>query len=399
MTAAAMTSRRAPGAALLSVGFRPFFLLSAAWAMAAVPLWLLMLVGRADLAMPFLPMIWHGHEMVFGYGLATLAGFLLTAIPSWTGGRALQGAALAALAVLWMLGRVAMLLPALPLALRVALDLALPIALVVIVARELLAGRNWRNVPVLLALTVLLGADLLADVAADADAALAMGGIRLGLATLLTLIALIGGRIIPAFTRNWLMARDPTGPMPVPFGRFDRLVLLVTVISLTIWVWAPDAALVAALLIVAGVLHAVRSARWRAWATTGEPLLFVLHVGYKWFWLGLMLLGAARFIPALPQDAALHALTVGAIGTMTLGVMTRASLGHTGRALTAGPGCSSMFVLVSVAAMLRVTASLVPTCPWLLDVSGAAWSAAFGLFLILFAPILCSPREGACVAP
>ncbi|MDA8247763.1 MAG: NnrS family protein [Rhodospirillales bacterium] len=383
--------------ALLSAGFRPFFLLSGAWAAVAIPLWLLLLAGRADLPTDLPPMLWHAHEMVFGYAVATVAGFLLTAVPNWTGRMPLQGLPLGVLVLLWLAGRAAMLLPgALPAPAGAALDLAFLTVFLLAIGREIVAGRNWRNLPVLAALSLLLAANLLVHVGAAAGFALAMAGIRLGIATLLALIGLIGGRIIPSFTRNWLARRDPKGALPAPFGTIDRVALGVTVAALALWVALPDARATGALLAGAGVANAVRLARWRGAATLAEPLLAVLHLGYAWIAAGLLLLGAGDFVTALPAAAALHALTVGAIGTMTVSVMARATLGHTGRALTAGPGISAVFALVTLAAVLRVAAGITAArYGLLLALSGAAWSGAFGLFVILFARLLATPRRRA----
>ncbi|MBS0562691.1 MAG: NnrS family protein, partial [Proteobacteria bacterium] len=224
---------------------------------------------------------------------------------------------------------------------------------------------------------------------------------RLGLATLCILIALIGGRIVPAFTRNWLAAHGATAPVPAAFGRLDRIVLIATAAALAAWTIDPTTGVAGVLLIAAGLLNAIRSLRWRAWPARREPLLFVLHVGYAWLWTGLILLGASHFVPALPQSAALHALTMGAIGTMTVAVMVRASLGHTGRKLTAGPGGTLVFGLVSLAGLLRIAAAQMPDrYAVLLDLSGVAWSLAFGLFVILFARVLCGGKgDAACAAP
>ncbi len=387
--------RASSAPAILSAGFRPFFLLSALWAAFAVPFWLLLLQGEAVLPIAMPPLLWHAHEMIFGFALATVAGFLFTAVPNWTGRMPLQGAPLAGLVVLWFAGRAAMLLGAdLPLPVPALLDLAFPAALMAAIGREVLAGRNWRNVPVLAALGMFLLADLLAQIGAAGDVALAMAGLRLGIATLVALITLIGGRVVPSFTRNWLARRDPPQAVPAPFGRLDRTALATSVGALALWVVVPDNAVTSVLLMAAGAAHAVRLARWRGLATMPEPLLAVLHVGYAWVAFGLLLLGASHWFAFVPPTAALHALTVGAVGTMTLAVMARASLGHTGQALTAGRGCTAVFVLVGVAAVLRLLAPMVPgDYQVMLDLSGTTWAGAFLLFVVLFARLLATPRR------
>lgn len=384
------------GPAILSAGFRPFFLGSSLWAAAAIPLWLA--AYAAGLAVPTLlpPAVWHVHEMVFGFAAATVAGFLLTAIPNWTGRMPLQGMPLAALVGLWAIGRLAVLISGVigaPLA--AIADLSFPLAFLLVVAREILAGRNWRNLPMLVALSLLLAGNLLVHLEALGLADTAELGNRIGLVTLFMLISIVGGRIIPSFTRNWLVKIRPgLARLPAPpETRLDLAVLVLVALALASWAAAPDAAITAAAVLIAGVAMALRLSRWRGFKTAGEPLLLILHLGYGWLALGLLLLGVNGFVPVLPATAALHALTVGAVGTMTLAVMTRASLGHTGRPLTAGPGTQVIFLLITLAAALRVLSPLAGEQEVLaLALGGAAWSAAFGLFAVLYGRALASPR-------
>lgn len=382
------------GQALLSAGFRPFFLLSATWAALAVPIWLVFFAG--DGAVPTLlpPPVWHAHEMIFGYAAATVAGFLLTAIPNWTGRMPLQGGPLAALAVLWMGGRVGVLVSMqIGAAGAAMLDLAFPVAFLAAVTREIVAGRNWRNLPMVAALTLLLAGNALVHLQALGWATTAEMGNRLGIGTLLMLISFIGGRIVPSFTRNWLTKHRPDHAAPAPFGLVDRGALGVTAIALAAWVAAPDGAWTPWLELVAALALATRLARWRGTGAWREPLLWVLHLGYGWLVLGLLLLAVNGIEPLMPATAALHALTVGAIGTMTLGVMTRASLGHTGRPLVAGNGTTTIYALVTIAALLRLLAPLTGAYELAtLGVAGAAWSGAFGLFVVLYGRPLMTPR-------
>lgn len=381
--------------ALLSAGFRPFFLLSAIWAAVAVLVWLLLFEGRTNLPTALPPMLWHAHEMVFGYGAATVAGFLLTAVPNWTGRMPLQGLSLGILVLLWMAGRVAMLFAlGLPPAVVAVVDLAFPVAFLLAIAREIVTGRNWRNLPVLAALGALLAANVMLHLGAGVHPALALTGAHFGVATLVALITLIGGRIIPSFTRNWLVKQAPRAALPAPFGWVDKVALATTVCGLALWLMAEGTLVASVVLVAAGAANAVRLARWRGLATPREPLLAVLHLGYAWVSAGLALLGAGHWLTMLPPSAALHALTVGAIGTMTLAVMARATLGHTGQPLTAGPGCVAVFALITVAAILRLAAPLVTDhYQILLTLSGIAWSGAFGLFALLFAPLLAGSRR------
>ena len=382
------------GTALLSAGFRPFFLLSSAWAALAVPLWLAFYAGDGTVPTLLPPPVWHAHEMIYGYAAATVAGFLLTAIPNWTGRMPLQGGSLATLAVLWIAGRVGVLLSAqIGAAGAAVLDLAFPVAFLTAVAREIVAGRNWRNLPMVAALTLLLAGNALVHLEALGWTATGALGNRVGIATLLMLISLIGGRIVPSFTRNWLTKQQPDSAGPAPFGWADRAALGLTAIALVAWVAVPDAAVTSGLALLAAVAQGVRLARWRGAGAWREPLLWVLHLGYGWLALGFLLLAANGFMPLLPPTAALHALTVGAIGTMTLAVMTRASLGHTGRKLTAGRGTTTIYVLVTIAAILRLLAPLAGAHYLLtLSLAGAAWSGAFGLFVVLYGPPLLTPR-------
>jgi uncharacterized protein involved in response to NO len=381
------------GPIFLSAGFRPFFLLSAIWAALAVPLWLALLAGHATVPTALPPAIWHAHEMLFGFGAATVAGFLLTAIPNWTGRLPLQNAPLAGLAGLWLAGRVAVLLSdAIGSPLAAVLDLAFPITFLAVVAREIVAGRNWRNLPMLAALALLLAGNTMVHLEALDFTASAAAGNRLGIATLIMLISLVGGRIIPSFTGNWLAKERRDVAPPMPFGRFDGGVLAITGLTLAIWVVDPDAALVPGMSLLAGLGSLARLTRWRGHATLSEPLLWILHLGYAWVGIGFLLLAASAIVPGLPATSGVHALTAGTIGTMTLAVMTRASLGHTGRPLTAGRLTSAIYLLVTLAAVLRVVA---PLCgeqyPLALSLAGTAWAGAFGLFAVAYGQVLTRP--------
>jgi uncharacterized protein involved in response to NO len=381
------------GLALFSAGFRPFFLLAALWSAIAVPVWLAAYVhGYAPSAMP--AMIWHAHEMIYGYALATVAGFLLTAIPNWTGRLPLRGAPLAVLAALWLAGRVALLLSAtLGAAAAMLLDLAFTATLMAAVARELVAGRNFRNLPMVAALALLFAGNLLVHLQALDVAYTAALGNRLGIATLAALIALVGGRIVPSFTRNWLVRMRPDVAPPASPSKLDLACLVAIVAGLAAWTGFPDSPITFGMEILAGAAVAIRLSRWRGLATLREPLLVVLHLGYGWLAFGLALLGLNGFFGWLPPSAGMHALTVGAVGTMTLAVMTRASLGHSGRPRTAGAGTSAIYILVTLAALLRLAAPLAGAQVVLVtSLAGAAWTAAFALFAALYAPLFLRAR-------
>lgn len=374
------------GPALFRQGFRPFFLAAGLWALAMVPLWVAVFEGYLALPTAFDPLAWHAHEMIFGFGAAVVAGFLLTAIPNWTGRLPLQGLPLAGLFAAWLAGRVAVAasgtLGLLPTA---AVDLAFLLLLMAVALREIVAGRNWRNLPMALALLVLTLANALMHLEAAGRLETHLLGARLGIATLIMLISLIGGRIIPSFTRNWL-ARQGATKLPAPFAAFDKLCLAATLLALLAWVFAGSQPVSGAALVVAGVLSGLRLLRWQGRQTLSEPLVWSLHLGFAWVPLGLLLLGIGVAAPQLvPASAGLHALATGAIGGMTLAVMTRATLGHSGRELTADRWTAAIYLAIAAAALLRVGASLLPTLYTpLLHCSGLAWVLAFGLFAVIY---------------
>ncbi len=388
------------GPAILAAGFRPFFLLAALWAAVAIPLWLLFFAGDAAPPTLLSPVVWHVHAMVYGFGAATVAGFLLTAIPNWTGRMPLQGAPLGGLVLLWLLGRVGVLLSAkIGAVAAAALDLSFPAVFLAVIAREIVAGKNWRNLPMVAVLSLFLIGNLLVHLESLGLARTALLGDRIGVATLVMLVSFIGGRIVPSFTRNWLAKANPAAAPPAGFGAIDRVALLLTALALAAWALAPGVAAAPYLELAAGLALGFRLVRWRGFAAWRDPLVFVLHLGYGWVVLGLLLLGLDGFWPALPQTAAVHALTVGAVGTMTLAVMTRASLGHSGRGLRAGAGTTAIYGLVTLAALLRLAAPLAGgDYLFALMLAGAAWSAAFGLFFALYFPLLARPRTRQLVA-
>ena len=379
----------AGGIALLSFGFRPFFLLAGLCAVLALPAWLAMLQGRLALPTAFDPVLWHGHAMLFGFVQAAIAGFLLTAVPNWTGRLPVRGRGLGALALLFLAGRLAVATSAAigPLA-AAAIDLAFPLALLAVLAREIVAGASWRNLPVLAALAAFAAANALTHAEAIGWSDSGQLGLRLGIAVPALLIGLIGGRIVPSFTRNWLAKRGARH-LPAAAGRFDDAAQAVTAIALAVWAVAPDGTATAPLLAIAALANLLRLARWQGHRTLAEPLVAVLHLGFLWLPLGFALLAAAPFAAALPVSAAMHALTGGAIATMILAVSTRAILGHTGRALRAGTATTAIYGLAVVSAASRIAAGLPTGAEMaLLSLSGVAWTAAFALFLGVYGPML-----------
>ena len=380
--------------AFLTQGFRPFFLAAGLWSATAIALWIVMFATGAALPSRFDPLTWHIHEMLFGFVMATVAGFLLTAIPNWTQRLPISGEPLALLAGLWLLGRIACLVSALvPPWFATAADLSFPVALVAVVAREIVVGRNWRNLPMVAPVTVLGIANLLMHLETDGVAVPAGLGWRLGLAAVIVLISVVAGRIVPSFTRNWL-AKRRVSSLPAAPGWIDRAALGTLHAGLIGWAFLPDLHPIGLLLLLGAALNLWRLARWRGVATATEPLLLILHIGYAWLVLGAALLGLSMLDTDLPSSAAIHTLTAGAIGTMILAVMTRVARGHSGRDLSADRTTCLIYILVILAAIARVAAALAPG--WmmpLLVMSACLWISAFGAFLLVYGPMLLLPRE------
>ncbi len=375
------------GPAIFSYGFRPFFLGAAAWAALGIALWLPQYFGEMSLPTAFDPLDWHIHEMIYGYAAATIAGFLLTAIPNWTGRLPVNGYPLAGLFALWLAGRVAIAGSAVwgPW-IAAAIDIAFLVIFAAIALREVIAGNNWRNLRVLVLLGVLIAGNIVFHLEeilhGHADY-----GVRIAIAALIVLITLVGGRIVPSFTNNWLVRNNP-GRLPIAFSRYDAVTLAVSALALTSWTALPQSAASGAVLLIAGVLQAIRQFRWAGDRTFADRLVLVLHVAYVFIPAGFLLLGAAIVWPAhWPTSAGIHAWTTGAVGLMTLAVMTRASLGHTGRPLIASVPTQFIYGCALVAALTRIIAAFEPSST-LLYVAGSAWFLAFGGFTISFGPSL-----------
>jgi uncharacterized protein involved in response to NO len=381
--------------ALLSYGFRLFFLAAALWAFIAMVLWIGLLSGLWNFANGYGAIAWHAHEFLFGYIGAVMTGFLLTAIPNWTGRFPLQGRPLLALFVLWLAGRAAMLatdeIGAGPAAI---VDCAYLVTLTAVISREIIAGGNWRNlrVAVLVALTALANIIFQAEVLMYHTPAY---GLRLGIAAVVLLIIVIGGRITPSFTSNWL-ARQGSEKRPAPLGRFDIGSIVLAAVALIAWIATPNWYGAAVLLLLMAIAQAMRLSRWAGERTWREPMLLVLHIGYGFVPLGALMLALSIFWPqSMTATGALHAWTTGAMGIMTFAVMTRATLGHTGRDVVTTPTTILIYVGVMLAALARLAAPFLPGVYYpLLLLAGAAWLFAFGLFIVVYGPMLARPRIG-----
>ena len=372
------------GPALLSYGFRPFFLFGALFAAAAIAAWLPQIFGELTLPNIFAPPVWHAHEMLFGFVPAVVTGFLLTAIPNWTGRLPLQGKPLLALLAIWLAGRIAVAASG-PIgwAATLLVDSAYLAVLGLVIAREIVAGKNWRNRKVLAILALLLTANVAFHIEAHTTGA-ANYSERGAIAAIIALILLIGGRIIPSFTRNWQAA-----------DRWDLALGGVSIPALLAWAIAPNFAATTALLLAGGAAQAVRLARWVGWRAWREPLVLILHIVYFFIPLGFVLHACAALHPEIVSPGAgIHAWTIGAIGGMILAVMTRATLGHTGRALAASRATILIYILVILSAIFRVAAAFdARYADSLLLLAAASWIVAFGLFSTSYGPYLTRARQ------
>ena len=381
-------------AAFLSYGFRPFFLFAGAYAVLAMAAWMAWFGLAQALGTDFPPLLWHAHEMLFGYTAAVLAGFLLTAAPSWTGTEPVRGGPLALLAGVWVLGRVAVwfsgtLMPGVV----AAADMAFLALLFVLMFRTLTGGSARQTVflGILALLFAANGMVHLERLGLSDDTAAA--GHRLAFDVFIVLITLIGGRVVPAFTRTALKQQGEADPLAArPW--LDRLSIVSVVLVLLAGQFVAEQALVGGLAVVAAVLNGLRLAGWRVWRILDQPMVWILHVGYGWLVVGLAFRGWALLDSGVDEATALHVLSIGAIGSMTLGVMTRAGLGHTGRPLQAAPAITAAYLLLSLTTVVRVAGPMLAPdyAQAALVAAGAGWCAAFALFTGVYWPILTGPR-------
>jgi len=381
---------------LFACGFRPFFLLAGFDALVNMIVWLAAFLDPDLWPARALPaMYWHAHEMLFGFAAAAITGFLLTAVPGWTGRTSYSGAPLISLIALWLAGRIAMIPLGLlsPLAAN-AIDLAFFPVMIAVLAPPLVQARKFRNLPFIGILALLFLADLCFHLGASGVLA---GGEQIGLGIaidiVMILIVIIGGRIIPAFTKSGLARHGIE--VRLPANRWIDILAIAAIVAILLGdLLMPLSTANGVIALIASVAQTIRLVRWHGHRTARDPLIWVLHLGYAWLATGLLLkamwlLGAAPF-----AEKWIHALTVGAFATMILAVMTRASLGHTGRALIARVNVAACYVFISVSALLRVFAPAVFPARYETIVTASAlfWIAAFGMFLMIFVPILTNPR-------
>ena len=382
-----MTTRTYNGPVLFSYGFRPFFLFGSVYAGLAILLWLPVFMGELSLLSAFIPRDWHIHEMLYGFLPAVITGFLFTAIPNWTGRLPLRGRPLMFLVALWAAGRACVTFSAYTgWFVAMLVDASFLLLVAAAAAREIIAGKKWNNLSVVLLILVLLAGNVTFHLEAH-FAGTAEFSIRIGIAVVVLLISLIGGRIIPSFTRNWLVRENP-GRLPVPFSRFDMVAVATGAIALVLWILRPEGAATGGALVVAGVVHLIRLGRWAGDRTGRERLLFILHVGYAFVPLGFLLSACSAF-GVVPTGAGIHAWMVGAAGVMTLAVMSRASLGHTGQPLTASIATQAIYLAIVAAAVARICAVIEPahSVP-LLHIAAFGWAAAFLGFALSYGPTL-----------
>lgn len=387
---------------VFSAGWRVFFLAAGVWAVISIAIWITWLAHPGDVGdwLAPAPQLWHAHEMIFGYATAAMGGFFLTAVPNWTGARAAPARFIALVAGLWLAGRLAVCLSGLlPPPLVAVIDLAFLPVLAAKLLTQLLTRPKPQNMMFLLLILMIWSANLLVHLDWMGLAATEWQGLRGGLLTVCAMIAALGGRITPAFTRNAMIRAGQEHGLPVSRAWLDLPGTALPILTaLAMLAGAPDA-LTGGMAITAGLLAAARLSGWRALALPGQPIVWALHLGYGLLALGLIAWGLAQ-LGMGSELGALHILGIGAIGGMTLAVMSRASLGHSGRALVAPRAVALAYALIPLAVALRWAGSAFPASfhmPGMIG-SGLIWCLAFALYLWALGPIFLAPRSDGATA-
>jgi uncharacterized protein involved in response to NO len=383
---------------IFTYAFRSLFLLATLYAVAVVPLWAAAWLGYLPMPTSLgAPSWWHAHEMIYGFAGAAIGGFALTAVAMWTKRPPVAGAPLMILSALWLIARILFALPSPALlAPAIATDLGYGVLLFVLMSREVISARSQRNYKVLLILGLLPLMNGLFFLGMTRNAGWTKTALFAGLWLVVLLVNLIGGRVIPGFTRNWLkrqlleQKREPA-TLPPMFDRFDLLTTWLMVAFAILHLFEAPSRWTAVIGLITSVMLFIRLTRWQGIHTGSEPLVWVLHVAFSWLPLGFLLLAFAE-IGLLPQTAGVHALTSGAITTMIIAISGRAALGHTGRALESHPVLTAAYVLITVAAICRVAATVGPGARSLLAASAVAWCAGFVCFAWRYVPILTQGR-------
>ena len=378
---------------LFASGFRPTFLMAGLAALTLIPAWVAVWVFGASLGINWPPTLWHAHEMVFGFVGAAIAGFLLTAVPSWTGHRGFGGPPLMILVAVWLCGRLVVASGASwPAGAVLAVDVGFLVLLAGLLAPPLLRARN-RNTPLLFVLALLAMCNIAFHWALmQRDASAASHSLLMAIDIALLMVTVIGGRILPAFTSSGLHAsgsKVTVRAWPLMAAAAIGVMVAVALVDL-LWPNSRGAGVLAG---IAAIIQAIRLAQWRTTATLKQPILWVLHVAYAWLPLGLALKSAALLAGIAGSAFWLHALTIGVLATMVFGVMTRAALGHTGRPVVARPLTVAAYVLLLLAGVTRVFGlSTGLNYSLVILLSASLWTSAFAFFLWVYVPILCSPR-------
>jgi len=383
---------------IFTYAFRPLFLLATLYAIAVVPLWVAAWLGYLPMPTSLrTPTWWHAHEMIYGFAGAAIGGFALTAVATWTKRPPISGLALMILSALWLIARVLFVLPfASLLAPAIAADLGYGVLLFLLMSREVIAVRSQRNYKVLLILGLLPVTNALFLFGMTRNASWTMTALLAGLWLVVLLINLIGGRVIPGFTRNWMkrqlmeQKREPA-TLPPLFDRFDLFTTWLMVAFAILHVLGAPSRWTAVVGLITSVLLFIRLTRWQGIHTGGEPLVWVLHVAFSWLPLAFLFLAFAE-LGMLPRSAGIHALTSGAITTMIIAIAGRAALGHTSRPLESHPVLTAAYVLITIAAICRVAATIGPGARALLVLSAGAWFFGFVCFAWRYVPILTQGR-------
>jgi uncharacterized protein involved in response to NO len=336
------------------------------------------------------PLLWHSHEMIYGFAGAAMGGFAFTAVATWTGRTPVQGMPLLLLCIVWLLGRCAMIFLK-PGWLAMVLDSSYLVLMIVILVRELPLGHNRRNYIIAAILGLLFVFNTIFHMEVNGTFAFGGAGMRGAIITVILMVSLIGDRIIPTLSGNWLKARNEKDALPATVVKLDLASLLSTVLVLVCFVLIPYSTISGVVLIIAALLHTFRLNRWQTRKIAEEPLLLILHVAYAWIPIGFLLLASSSFLLVSPS-VGLHALTIGAITSMIMGVSIRAGKGHSGRALTSDTKTNLTFILITLAAATRVVSALLPF-DWLLQLSAIFWLLAFLAFLVVVVPILTMPSK------
>jgi len=375
------------GYPLLRLGFRPFYLGAALFAALAIPVWVALFLGRISLPLAVAPLLWHAHEMLFGFAVAVIVGFLLTAGKAWTGLATPRGAFLGALAALWLAARIAAITG--PYASYAVLDLLLLPVVAAVLVDVLVRARNRRNLPlagILLLLSLVNACFHLAVIGVIGMSPL--HALHAALALIVMIECVIAGRVVPAFTIN-----ATPGLRLVVRSRVEQITLTLTAVALLCWVAEAPPGLTPTALGLAAAAHLRRQWSWRPWVTRGRPILWILHAAYAWLPLGLVLLALAQ-VGWVGVSAGVHALAVGATGGLIIGMITRTARGHTGRPLRVSKAEVLAYVLVMTAAVLRVVLPILAP-QWFaqaLLAAALAWSAAFTIYLVVYTPWLATTR-------